>query len=76
MPGVKLALTEKTKFMLNCDIDMLTPCSTSHLDGGLMGYVETEANAEIRVPANSKFKARIIRQLSDKKYEVQCLWSF
>ena len=36
-------------------------------------YVETESKDEIRVAADGKSRARIIRLLSDKKVLVQCL---
>lgn len=50
------------------------PCGISHFNSGLMSRLETESKDEICTPANSKSMVHIIRQLSDTKAIVKCLW--
>lgn len=53
---------------------MLIPCGISGIDDRLTSHVETEAEAEICVPASGKTKAHIIRQLSNSKFLLKCRW--
>jgi hypothetical protein len=53
---------------INKNTYMTIPCDTEKC------CVETESYDEIHVPANSKSKACIIRQLSNTKAIVRCLW--
>lgn len=49
-------------------------CDISDCNDRLTSRVETSSKDGIRVPANGKSMVRIIRQLSDFKCVVQCLW--
>jgi hypothetical protein len=53
---------------------MTIPCGISHFNSGLMSRLETESKDEICIPADGKSTIHIIRQLSDIKAIVKCLW--